>query len=252
MVKSSPILMSSPMVKAYMAGLKSQTRRVRGLAKINQDPDQYKLIDVGILERAYKSRHVGKFGAFFELPKHLWIADDKPRHEFIPAPYGGAGDTLWFRETFGLICNAAVDYCTCETAEEEKENHSIEYRADTDNKYPGEWPEEEARGCDYAPKWRPSIFMKKIHCRFQDIPIVSVRIERLQSIAREDAKAEGVSHVWEWNKDRDPKYYERGLLNPYVANYSVLWDEINGESLPWDKNPWVWVYSFPKFEAVRS
>ncbi len=97
-----------------------------------------------------------------------------------------------------------------------------------------------------------ALLMPKMCSRFVDIEILNVRVERLQSITREDARAEGVSHLWEWNGDRDPKYFERGLLNPYVANYSVLWDEINGESLPWDKNPWVWAYSFSKFEAVRA
>lgn len=79
-----------------------------------------------------------------------------------------------------------------------------------------------------------------------------MRIERLHDITRDDAKAEGVEPVWTWNNDMDPKYFERSLLNPYVANYSVLWDELNGERLPWDLNPWVWVYEFQKFQEVRK
>lgn len=247
MAKSSQMLMSGPMVMAYLAGLKTQTRRVRGLDEINQNPDEYKFLGMGTLGSGYNSRHIGKFGAFFELPKNLWIAEDKPRREFIPAPYGGGvGDTLWFKETWKMF-------------EDEDGVDFLHYRADDAKIDPTWWSKEDWMGPNPKwhrkngfEKWQSSMLMPKMCSRFVDIEILNVRVERLQSITREDAKAEGVSHVWEWNKDRDPKYYERGLLNPYVANYSVLWDEINGESLPWDKNPWVWVYEFPKFQAVRS
>lgn len=247
MAKSSQMLMSGPMVRAYLAGQKTQTRRVKGLDEINQNPDEYKLIGMGVLEEAYNSRNIGKFGAFFELPKRLWITEDKPRREFIPAPYGGVGDTLWFKETWKMW---------------ERENDGrdfLHYRADDGKVDPTWWSEEDWRGPDPKwhrkngfEKWQSSMLMPKMCSRFVDIEILNVRVERLQSITREDAKSEGVSHIWEWNADREPQYFERGLLNPYVANYSVLWDSINGESLPWDKNPWVWAYSFPKFQAVRS
>jgi len=233
MAKSSQMLMSGPMVRAYLAGLKSQTRRTRGLDEINKAPDEW--IFTGYMNPA------SGWVAIFEHPVL------KPDGVMIKFPYGGVGDTLWFKETWKMW---------------ERENDGrdfLHYRADNGKVDPTWWSEEDWRGPDPKwhrkngfEKWQSSMLMPKMCSRFVDIEILNVRVERLQSITREDAKAEGVSHIWEWNKDRDPKYYERGLLNPYVANYSVLWDEINGKTLPWDKNPWVWAYSFPKFQAVRS
>jgi hypothetical protein len=71
-----------------------------------------------------------------------------------------------------------------------------------------------------------------------------IRVERVQEISRDDARAEGVSGVWK-NPPEKEEHYLRVLLNPYVANYSVLWDEINSErGYPWDANPWVWVLGY--------
>lgn len=71
-------------------------------------------------------------------------------------------------------------------------------------------------------------------------------VEHLHDISRDDAKAEGVSHVWEWPGGKDIKYFVRGKLNPFVANYSVLWDRINADrdGLDWDSNPYVHVYEW--------
>lgn len=233
MAKSSQMLMSGPMVKAYLAGRKTQTRRVRGLDEINQSPDEWQFLGI------YK----------FEDGQHaLFERGPQDRKGLaIRLPYGGVGDTLWFKETWKMW-------------ERDGDGRDfLHYRADDAKVDPTWWSEADWKGPDPKwhrkngfEKWQSSMLMPKMCSRFLDIEILNVRVERLQSITREDAKAEGVSHVWEWNEDKDPKYYERGLLNPYVANYSVLWDEINGESLPWDKNPWVWAYSFPKFQAVRS
>jgi hypothetical protein len=94
-----------------------------------------------------------------------------------------------------------------------------------------------------------SIFMPKDAARFI-YQYEFIRVERVQEISRDDAKAEGVSPVWAWDGTRDPKYFERGVLNPYVANYSVLWDEINERrGFGWDVNPWVWVLGYKPVEV---
>lgn len=76
----------------------------------------------------------------------------------------------------------------------------------------------------------------------------SIRVERVQEITRIDAKAEGMSNLWSWDEKRNakhPEHFRRALLNPYIANYSVLWDEINCErGFGWDVNPWVWVLEY--------
>lgn len=93
-----------------------------------------------------------------------------------------------------------------------------------------------------------SIFMPKEAVR-SIYKYESVRVERVQEILRDDAKAEGVSGIWA-NPPANEKHYSRVLLNPYVANFSVLWDEINGaRGFCWDVNPWVWVLGYKPVEV---
>ena len=76
-----------------------------------------------------------------------------------------------------------------------------------------------------------------------------IRVERVQEISRDDAKAEGVSCVW-INPPAKAEHYKRVLLNPYVANYSVLFDKINAaRGYGWDVNPWVWVLEYKPVEV---
>jgi hypothetical protein len=154
--------------------------------------------------------------------------------EFIArCPYGLAGDRLWVRETFA--------YAPADT---------YVYRADFSEPIHEGLVE---RAGEVIPLvWRPSIHMPRKASRIA-LNITAVRIERVQEIIREGAKAEGVSNLWSWDverNDKHPEHFRRALLNPYIANYSVLWDEINAErGYGWDANPWVWVIEFQKVMA---
>ena len=93
-------------------------------------------------------------------------------------------------------------------------------------------------------KWRPSIFMPRWASRIT-LEIMNIRVERVQEITRNDAKAEGANAVWYWDAFKKTDLHKRGVLNPYIANFSVLWDAINANSgFGWDVNPWVWVVDF--------
>ncbi len=86
-MKERPILFSGEMVRAILAGLKSQTRRTAGLDYINQDPDAWRLVMHGPL--------LGRHSATFE---HVQTAERFTAF----CPYGQAGDRLWGRETWHL------------------------------------------------------------------------------------------------------------------------------------------------------
>jgi hypothetical protein len=73
------------------------------------------------------------------------------------------------------------------------------------------------------------------------LTVTDVRVERLQDISEEDAKAEGVS-------DEFTDYELYGQSQPYRFGYSSLWNLINGEGA-WQANPFVAAYSF---EARRQ
>jgi hypothetical protein len=95
-----------------------------------------------------------------------------------------------------------------------------------------------------------SIFMPKEAAR-SIYQYASISVERVQDISRDDAKAEGVSGIWK-NPPEKEEHYSRVLLNPYVANYSVLWDMINAErGYPWESNPWVWVLNYVSVEVMK-
>lgn len=125
--------------------------------------------------------------------------------------YGVPGDRLWVKETHIPKASGTI------------------YRADFD--------QIEAAGLSgmYG-GWKPSIFCKRSDSRIT-LEIVSVRIERLQSISESDAKAEGVEQS---------KLVEMKDGSPcYSLPYQILWSAINGEG-SWDANPWVWVIEFKK------
>ena len=74
-----------------------------------------------------------------------------------------------------------------------------------------------------------------------NIDVIGLRLEKLNDISEEDARAEGLSHD------------ASGWFVPGNANtgaptaklcFAQLWDSINGEKCPWKTNPLVWVIEF--------
>lgn len=125
----------------------------------------------------------------------------------ITLPYGYEGDSFWFRETYSVTLTG------------------IKYRADG-------WEEVQAK---YNIKWKSSMFMPKSLSRFREIPIIDVRVQRLQDITWEDAVAEGIPHTFP-SIDRQ-QYFE-------------LFDSVNKTGPKSSSNPWVWVYKFPIYNGA--
>lgn len=100
-----------------------------------------------------------------------------------------------------------------------------------------------ADGEDVIERWKPSIFMPRWASRIT-LEVVSVRVERLDDISEEDAKAEGVPEAYKPPQitRMEAEGYE---WCPYITEFRGVWEEINGP-LSWDKNPWVWVVEFKK------
>lgn len=80
-----------------------------------------------------------------------------------------------------------------------------------------------------------------------------MRIERLQDISQEDARAEGVTVVSQEMReapdfDKTMPWHVEGVPNsqgmrPREA-FAALWDGINAQTYPWKSNPWVAVIEF--------
>lgn len=199
-MKEKPIIFTGDMVKAILEGRKSMTRR-----PLKPQPKVH------------------------EWQGKKFIAEK--------CPYGVPGDRLWVRETWALIFNGEdclhsedEDPCPCEACH-------IEYRTDTNSKYPAGWEEDEARSNDDAPKWRPSIHMSRWASRIT-LEITNVRVERLQEITEEDANLEGV----DWYA------IENKLCNVGRCQqaFQRLWDSMYTNLNLWSCNPWIWVISFKR------
>lgn len=208
-----PILFNADMVRAVLAGRKTQTRRVI-------KPEWFRCLDL-------------------EDP-----ADVAKALESSPFRVS----RLWVRETWavGSIYDAVKPSLVDSGAK-------VAYVAD-------------ARPSGL--KLRPSIFMPRWVSR-TTLDITSVRVERLQDISAEDAKAEGLHCL---TKDNGQTYkYGIGCaregwpgsgrkddgwrwtdwdVDPRKA-FAFLWDSINGKraGCSWADNPWLWCVDFKLIEG---
>lgn len=154
-MKERPILFKDEMVRAILAGHKTQTRRI-----MNPQPSESFQPQIGEYHRTMTDPRDGEQFPSKEL---FWGASDE--NEDYPSPNGKIGDRLWVKETF---CDVGINPA------KEKAHAVLRFRADGKEGY----------------VWKPSIFMKREYSRLP-LEIVSVRVERLQEITRGDAMAEG-------------------------------------------------------------
>lgn len=245
--KARPILFSAPMVRALLAGTKTQTRRIikldrrsvlgAGLDKAGFD-FSIEHAEVGDLswvaaiggdaEGVQALRKYQQLNVPVRHPDDKGIPFEECGRERIYCPYGSPGceglaaDTLWVKETF-----------------HEFKNGLVIFRAD---QFPdGEQP---------PVKWKPSIFMRRALSRIT-LEVVSVRVERVQDVSEEDAEAEGIQALPSGGY---------GTVEPFSADntardaFKALWDSINakreGGKFSWASNPWVWVLDFTRLERA--
>ena len=152
-MKERPILMSTEPVKAILDGRKTQTRRTAGLEEINKNPDLWVKREAGQVVDSWL----------------FWHRDNQAECIYLKCPYGQVGDRLYVRETFQTT----------------REQDCVLYKADYSTS------DLHAEQCDFG-NWRPSIHMPRWASRIL-LEITELRVERLQDITEEDAKAEGAN-----------------------------------------------------------
>lgn len=194
-MKERPIIFSAPMVRALLDGRKTQTRRI---VKSQYDDPAWSVRPCEITR--------------FKGHTHDWWLPGAtvPAVPIIKCPYGRPGDRLWVKETFAHHVQAV--------GAKRDEDGPFVYAAD------GEFAKQYRLG----DKWKSPIFMRRAASRIL-LEIVAIRVERLQDISEEDAKAEGA----------DPAE----CCLAYYHGYRKLWEAINGAG-SWDVNPYVWVIEF--------
>jgi hypothetical protein len=229
-MKERPILFSGPMVKAILDGKKTQTRRIvkpmAGLQSKWLAPDLISDVPHGeIIDGGWQMHHP-KAGTTHTA---AGITVDEPYDSplgWIRCPYGKPGDRLWVRETFTPLPGPKAIFYNAD-------NVAIHYMDQSFRKYPVGGPR------------KPSIFMPRWACRIF-LEITGVRVQRLNDISEEDAKAEGCEAVTTYRYIPGEAVKEPDYESPALDEFRGLWNQINGKKHPWSSNPWTWVIEFSK------
>ncbi len=244
-----PILFSAPMVRAILAGGKTQTRRTISM--------------IEPVARAYSfDRMEGKRALFSLTGKPPMIPHPTDLGKNIRAlwpptvgrncPYGVPGDRLWVRETFGIADENGRLLDPCLNYRADGAQRPLEDRLDlgwgiAGNQYSGTSDEL----MSIKDGWRSPIFMPRWASRIL-LEVTGVRVQRLNEISQEDAIAEGIKVCDRTSLGKPPCFVwpghgmdKAGLCHTSAATaYAMGWDSINGKKHPWEENCWVWVVSF--------
>jgi hypothetical protein len=214
-MKEHPIIFSTLMVQGILAGRKSMTRRI-----IKPQPDDDGLWNDDLLPRSLDSKLKNWNGETIEGESREW-----------KCPYGKPGDVLWVREKWENETSGGKQINFY--AGNNEVEHNVAYRTLT--------------------KWKPSIHMPRAASRIM-LKVISIRVERLQDISKQDAINEGIDIVYDQADPLTPLTYfypcndlRDGTYicdDPILSFYS-LWTKINGSG-SWESNPWVWVIEFER------
>lgn len=223
-MKEHPILMSSAMVRATLAGTKTQTRRIIKLPPAPAALGEWQASTIG-------GENGGRTAAGNEVPLQAVIWHTRTG-KTLRCPHGQPGDRIWVRETWRSTGDGGrADYI----APRDMQPHQVWYEAD------GAAPESECTG-----KTRTSIHMPRWASRIR-LEIVSVRVERLQDISDADTEAEGIDmDALLAAQERYDTFAKDGNASGRATlrtAWRELWESTGGD---WDANEWLWVIEFKR------
>ena len=224
-MKDRPIIFSGEMVRAILDGKKTQTRRV--VKFMHETP---KLIGQAAehrnLNAVYPAREKGwVFWQTTRAGDGLAEFTKKAYATGLLCPYGEPGDRLWVKEAW----YTSKKYDHLPPAKFPVEAKTI-FRYLGSRAKP-EWAGR-TRSARFMPRWASRITLE----------IVNVRVERLQDVSDDDAKAEGFEYYGETLfKD----YGEILAEHTAIYKYASYWDLLNArQGFLWKSNPWVWMIEF--------
>lgn len=202
MKKEIPILFSTPMVQALLAGRKTQTRRIM-------------------------------------KPHHRWLWENWEGESILKdCPYGQPGDLLWVRESWNICIKSELapdDPYMQRNDGIPKGQWVWVYKAGSTHETNTEHPE-------WGKKlWKPSIHMPKEAARIW-LKVTGVRVERVADISEDDCIAEGIESYRDFYNRLQYKDYSvvdpdgiPGNAAPAGSaynSYRSLWQLINGKPKP--------------------
>lgn len=160
------------------------------------------------------------------------------------------GDRLWVRETHAIV---SVSGRTVFVARAER-MPAGKTLADTDGGLDLYEIEDVARLKWYEDRiddehWRPSIFMPREISRITLEATEDARVERLNGITLDEARAEGIpEYGHEFRANMTEEELDIWRNRSTVENFAMLWDSLHKDA-PWASNPDVVVVSFKRLEA---
>lgn len=227
-----PILFNTDMVQALLEGRKSVTRRIvkpqpwgtcpNTGGDHELEPDNF----CGGVSTGFVCKRCGH-GV---CPPHMKY----PVGEALFRPMCWPDDILYVRETW------------CSAYDGERYFYLSDKHTDR----------EEKQLLDYNDvKWRPSIHMPREAARIF-LRVRSVRVERLQDITPEQARAEGCD-----GRCNCPSSGSSGSMSYVIRDFSVekfetVWDgtikPADLDKYGWNANPWVWVIEFERISKEAA
>lgn len=212
------MIFNAEMVRALLDGRKTQTRRIM---KVQPDSPEFGLLRI---TDSTKRSDIGKYH---------WAESNacgiNVRSKLFACPFGAVGDRLWVREAF-RVHSKATDVATLAYRASERQSWTQQTRR---------IPISECNKPVSPEAWTPSLHMLRWASRIT-LKITSVRVERLNSMTEEDARAEGCMG----GHDSIPGYMYSATPHEHFHH---LWASIYGED-SWLANPWVWVVEFKRVE----
>ncbi|MBC5079118.1 ASCH domain-containing protein [Klebsiella quasipneumoniae] len=222
------MIFNAEMVRALLSGRKTQTRRIM---KVQPESNQ-----LGLLLITDSTKHS-------DIGKYHWAESNATgnhvRSKLFLCPFGAVGDRIWVREGF---FPAPLEM---QSEPPRKTMWNIAYRDGMQM--------EKLAPAEYNPtiynyeRWTPSIHMPRWASRIL-LEITDVRVERLNAISEEDARAEGIIDGGCLNCGEPEPC---GCVNPEpdaTDAFAYLWQSIYGQE-SWNANPWVWVIEFERVEG---
>lgn len=207
-----PILFNTEMVRANLDGRKTCTRR------ICKDANEYTVPDMDFYNADRRTYAVHNYADKEHIEQ---LSTAERTCPICP------GDILYVRETWcALPVNEAGHI----------RGHSVYYyKADGDLRPEG-W-----RG-----KWEPSIHMPKEAARIW-LKVTNVRVERLQEITEDGAKAEGAIDNRGFIHSPENEY---DSIHTAREHFIEIWNntikKADLDSYGWDANPYVWVTEYER------
>ncbi|GAL58478.1 hypothetical protein EV102420_11_00480 [Pseudescherichia vulneris NBRC 102420] len=219
-MKERGMIFNGEMVRAILDGRKTQTRRIIKDCSVGRDPIS-KFIQIG-------KKFIGCY------------PEDVPELIRECCPFGAVGDRIWVRETWADVNHdgcPAVAYRADGEVRDLHEDDGDEDDPRLEKYWFAAWYPDLISGTEG--KWTPSIHMPRWASRIT-LEITDVRVERLNGISDENARAEGCAG----GHDSIPDYHYSATPHEHFRH---VWTSIYGEE-GWSL-AWVWVIEFKRVEA---